>query len=592
LAFNPVDGKPYVAFTNSSKATVMKFDGASWVYVGTPNFSAAGAEWISFAFSPAGQPYVSYSDWSTNPTRKITVKKFNGTNWVTVGNTGFSSSSGYPTTLAINPADGQPYVGFTDYDPANYGKITVMRFNSTSWVNVGNAGISAGGGDYASLAFCPSDHQPYIAYKDYSGVQRGATVMKFNGTGWASVGPAQFSPGEAEWLSLAFSASGQPNVAFVDGSDSSKITVMKFDGGNWTHVGIAGFTGPMSYYPGLAFSPSGQLFVVYKENSLAIGDICVKRYDSLCTVGPAGPVTGTTQVCAGGSGYVYTIAPVLNATTYNWSLPAGGTIISGAGTNNITVSFALNAVSGTVTVYGSSSCAGTSSQLPVNVSTLPAPAITGTNTLCVNSGYYHYVTDSGMSGYQWNVSPGGTITSGQGSNVIQVLWNQQGIGWVSVNYMNNGGCMAATPAIFPVEVDSLPGQAGAISGIPVVCAGSENIAYSVAPVSNTLTYVWTLPPGASVVSGGGTNSVIADVAVGAMSGYITVYGNNLCGNGAMSPRFYLTVIPKPVTPVISEDGDTLTSSAPFGNQWYYNYTLLVNDTGRTHILSPALQGNY
>ena len=55
--------------------------------------------------------------------------------------------------------------------------------------------------------------------------------------------------------------------------------------------------------------------------------------------GPAGPITGPTSTCQGGSGYVYTVAPIPNASGYNWTLPVGGVITSGANTNSITVSY-------------------------------------------------------------------------------------------------------------------------------------------------------------------------------------------------------------------------------------------------------------
>ena len=146
--------------------------------------------------------------------------------------------------------------------------------------------------------------------------------------------------------------------------------------------------------------------------------------------------------------------------------------------------------------------------------------------------------------------------------------------------------------IFQVEVDSLPGPAGVITGTPVVCAGTDNITFSVSPVSNTVTYVWTLPPGATIISGGGTNSIVVSLAENAISGNITVYGNNLCGNGPPSPSWFVTVNPVPVTPLITLTGDTLISSAPFGNQWFYNGIVLVNDTSQTHVVSPGLPGYY
>ena len=67
--------------------------------------------------------------------------------------------------------------------------------------------------------------------------------MKFDGTNWVNVGNAGFSAGEAGWSSLAFSSSGQPYVAYTDYGNSDKATVMTFDGTNWVNVGNAGFLG-------------------------------------------------------------------------------------------------------------------------------------------------------------------------------------------------------------------------------------------------------------------------------------------------------------------------------------------------------------
>jgi hypothetical protein len=53
-----------------------------------------------------------------------------------------------------------------------------MKFDGSNWVNVGNAGFSAGDAWYTSLAFSPTG-QPYVAYMDWANAQN-ATVMKFD----------------------------------------------------------------------------------------------------------------------------------------------------------------------------------------------------------------------------------------------------------------------------------------------------------------------------------------------------------------------------------------------------------------------------
>ena len=54
LAFNPVNGQPYIVYRdlgNSNKATVMKFYGNDWVNVGSAGFSAGTADYTSLKFS-------------------------------------------------------------------------------------------------------------------------------------------------------------------------------------------------------------------------------------------------------------------------------------------------------------------------------------------------------------------------------------------------------------------------------------------------------------------------------------------------------------------------------------------------------------
>jgi hypothetical protein len=189
--------------------------------------------------------------------------KFDGTNWVNVGSTGFSTGSVWWTSLALSPFNGQPFVAFQDQ--SNSDKATVMNFDGTNWVNLGTAGFSAGASDFISLAFNPSDSKLYIAYRDFASANENATVMKFDGTNWVNVGSAGFSAGQADYTSLAFNLSGQPYVAYMDWVNSQFATVMKFDGTNWVNVGNTGFSAGMAYSTSLAFSPSGQPHVAYQD---------------------------------------------------------------------------------------------------------------------------------------------------------------------------------------------------------------------------------------------------------------------------------------------------------------------------------------
>ncbi len=385
---------------------------------------------------------------------------------------------------------------------------------------------------------------------------------------------------------------------------------------------------------------------------------------------PAGAITGSTNVCANSAGNIYSIAPLINTTGYTWSLPAGATITAGANTTSITVTF--GSTSGDISVYGESTCAtGAPNSIAVTVNPLPVPTITGMSNPCAGLGV-SYTTEAGFTNYIWTTSAGGTITGGQGTNMIDVTWNAGGAQTVSVNYTNTYGCTATTPVTYSVNPEPVPGDAGDITGTSDVCAGSTGVAYSVAPISNAVAYIWSVPAGATIASGALTNSITVDFSANASSGNITVYGNNLCGNGNLSPNFpvsilnipadagtitgpnvvctgsmgvaysvppisgatgydwtlpsgativsgantanilvdfadnavsgiitvagtnpcgtgtvspdfSVTILPKPVTPVITVDGLTLSSNYAEGNQWYYNGAIITGGTAQTQL---------
>jgi trimeric autotransporter adhesin len=259
---------------------------------------------------------------------------------------------------------------------------------------------------------------------------------------------------------------------------------------------------------------------------------------------PVPTITGPATACAGSVGNVY--ATQAGMTGYLWTISGGGTIVSGQGTSSVTVTWnTVGANSLTVTYVNGNGCAAASpSSYPVTVTNAANPTITGQSSMCVNSGYYYYTTEAGMSNYAWTIS-GGSITWGQGTNQVQVIWTSPGAQSVSVNYTIGNGCPAPSPTVFPVTVNPMPGAAGTISGTAAVCGGATGVSYSCAAVADAVTYVWTLPAGATIASGSGTNFITVDFAPNASSGDITVYGNNLCGNGTSSPPFPVTVTALP-----------------------------------------------
>jgi len=305
--------------------------------------------------------------------------------------------------------------------------------------------------------------------------------------------------------------------------------------------------------------------------------------------GAPGTITGPSTVCGNTTGNVYSVAPIANAVGYNWSVPAGASITTGANTNTITVTFGNTP--GTISVYGTNTCGnGIASNLVITVNSAPVPTIAGQASMCVNSGFYNYTTESGMTNYTWTVSPGGSIMWGQGTNQVQVSWTGSGAQTVSVNYMGLSGCYASVPSSMAVAVTPLPGSAGTITGTATLCEGTAGVAYTVPAITGALTYVWSLPAGAVIVAGEWTNSIIVNFEPGSVSGNINVYGNNLCGNGAASPDFAVTVNPIPPAPVITTTVYVLSSNAPAGNQWYKDGSMIAGATSQTY--TATVDGDY
>lgn len=128
-----------------------------------------------------------------------------------------------------------------------------------------------------------------------------------------------------------------------------------------------------------------------------------------------GAISGPTSLC-GVSSITYSIAPVFGATTYNWLVPSGMTITSGAGTNTINVSILTTFVSGTISVSAANACGSLpGSTLVVYVKQAPG-TITGPTNVCgTTSASYSIAAVPDATNYNWNVPFGMSITSGQGT---------------------------------------------------------------------------------------------------------------------------------------------------------------------------------
>ncbi|MDR7373035.1 PKD-like domain-containing protein [Flavobacterium aquidurense] len=198
--------------------------------------------------------------------------------------------------------------------------------------------------------------------------------------------------------------------------------------------------------------------------------------------------------------------------TFNYSIP----LIGGCGA-------VLNAT-GSINVLANNTVSGPSST-PTLCSHSPLTAITHTTTIATG------IANAGMSGA--NGLPIG-VSATWASNTITISGTPTVGGTFNYSIPLTGGCGSTIFATGTILVSPLPANAGLISGTASLCQGQTNVSYSVPAIADATSYIWTVPTGATIVSGLGTQSITVDYSIGALSGNVTVKGNNACGDGVVS----------------------------------------------------------
>ena len=128
------------------------------------------------------------------------------------------------------------------------------------------------------------------------------------------------------------------------------------------------------------------------------------------------------------------------------------------------------------------------------------------------------------------------------------------------------------------------------TGANPLCAGSYVVFTASSSNGGTSpTYQWQvngLNVGTNNVSFG-TSSLVNNDVVSCM---LTSNAGCVTSSTASSTGLTMTVNPLPTTPIITQNGTTLTSSAATGNQWYLNGVAIVGATAQTYTATN--NGNY
>jgi gliding motility-associated-like protein len=370
--------------------------------------------------------------------------------------------------------------------------------------------------------------------------------------------------------------------------------------------------------------------------------------------GSPGIISGSPLACAGLSG-TYSIIPVVNASTYSWTVPTGAVVQSGQGTTSVSVLFGtqggsicvrasngcgyggyscililplaqptvtvtpsnvalcdgnsatltaggassytwsppagLSSANGatvvatptaaviyTVTGTGSTGCTGTAyASVTVNplpkISIIPnAPSICGTGSVML--------TASGGATYSWSPSSGLSSTTGQTVAANPTVSTSYTVAGTSTN-----GCTSSASVVVTVT-STPPSSVTAISGPSIICSAVTDT-WSAAPVANASSYSWTVPAGASILSGQGTTLIT--VQAGTASGNICVSAVNACGASASACKS-IFVAPSPTVTVSPASaticaGNFITLTASGANSYSWSPSTAVSSTTMQTIVS-------
>ncbi len=249
-----------------------------------------------------------------------------------------------------------------------------------------------------------------VAFKNLSGNGNRLFVDNINLSGVVSS-----TPPIASYTSSAATACTGEVITFTNTSTGTPTTY------NWTFAGGTPATST-DVNPTVTYSTPG-VYTVSLAATNAFGANTVIQSNSITingTTAAPGSISGTSTLCSGTSGTVYSIPNVSGATDYTWSAPAGSTITTGQGTTSVTITFGSTA--GNVSVVANNSCGASSAsnQLITLIQTPAAPTLSVINncgsSVISSASNVNLLWSTNETTSSITVIAGGTITATQSLN--------------------------------------------------------------------------------------------------------------------------------------------------------------------------------
>jgi hypothetical protein len=323
---------------------------------------------------------------------------------------------------------------------------------------------------------------------------------------------------------------------------ADETTAQNYSSLHWATSGSGSFTDPTilnaTYQPSEDDIATGSVTLTL----IAANHSCEPATSSiLLTIlpTPTAEIIGETTLCEYAPGLIYS-APSTSGNIYSW-LVDGGTIAAGAGTNQVIIDWGA-ATTGSITlnVVSVAGC-GNAANVSVLLNALPTPEINGPVVVCSSLTPVAYTTPFTTNTFNWEIT-GGTLSSGQGTNEVQIVWETPGPGSISVTEIIEATQCQKTLEI-PVTINSVvttPAVPTGPASVDVHTVTSSE--YTVVPVATAETYTWQFSPStAGIISGTATAATVVWDADFRGTASISVRAANGCGESEFSQLLTVNV---------------------------------------------------
>ncbi len=378
------------------------------------------------------------------------------------------------------------------------------------------------------------------------------------------------------WHATAYTTSGNYTYSYTNGNGCASVDTLHLIitlpiHNSYTQVACSTYT-----WHGVVYNISG----TYTYNYSGVND-CSTSVDTLhltiatgttATINAA--IFGVKNVCAyanTGEQLNYSLPVTQGITSYYWTLPQGVTMVSGQGTNVITVTISSALYTSSykqIRVVASSPCGNgpvkvfyLATQYPVT----PAPIVASSTNVCPSLGTntpiiftIPKVIEEASNGrtassYLWTAQNGSTTIThingdGESDTTVSILFSTN-FSTSTLNVKSINAC-GVSPVRSILITRNNPSQPSIISGPINSCEyigpNGMNATYSVSASPVVVSYTWTLPSGVTNVIGQGSNTISFRYPAGFTGGSISVIAINACGI-SVSRTLTISAL-KPITP--------------------------------------------